>query len=145
MYRQCHCHQTFWNGGNASKVTCQHHCCTDCLHFQWGPSCSHLYVCESTSDCLCVCNVWERVSVVCVCVWCVLGNSGSIVNSLDFCHLSTVIFALQQYWHLYCFTILGSTSTVIHSVKQRLLKNRPRSALQPLATSCAKDYKAHSL
>ena len=41
--------------------------------------------------------------------------------------------------------ILGSTSTVIHSVKQRLLRNRPGSALRPLATSCAKDYKAHSL
>ena len=32
----------------------------------------------------------------------------------------------QQYWHLYGFAILGSTSTVIHSVKQRLLRNRPR-------------------
>ena len=52
---------------------------------------------------------------------------------------------LQQYWHLHCFAILGSTSTVIHSVKQRLLKNRPGSALRPLATSCAKDQKAHSL
>ena len=52
---------------------------------------------------------------------------------------------LQQYWHLYCFAILGSTSIVIHSVKQRLLRNRPGSALRPLATSCAKDYKAHSL
>ena len=39
--------------------------------------------------------------------------------------LSTVIFLqLQQYWHLYCFAILISTSTVIHSVKQRLLRNR---------------------
>ena len=45
---------------------------------------------------------------------------------------------LQQYWHLYCFAILGSTSTVIHSVKQRLLRNRPGSALRPLATSCAR-------
>ena len=52
---------------------------------------------------------------------------------------------LQQYWYLYCFVILGSTSTFIHSVKQRLLRNRPGSALRPLATSCAKDYKAHSL
>ena len=43
------------------------------------------------------------------------------------------------------FAILGSTSTVIHSVKQRLLRNRRGSALRPLATSCAKDYKAHSL
>ena len=41
--------------------------------------------------------------------------------------------------------ILDSTSTVIHSVKQRLLRNRPGSALRPLVTSCAKDYKAHSL
>ena len=54
-------------------------------------------------------------------------------------------FQPQQYWHLYGFAILGSTSTVIHSVKQRLLRNRPGSALRPLATSCAKDYKAHSL
>ena len=51
---------------------------------------------------------------------------------------------LQQYWHLYCFAILGSTSTVIHNVKQRLLRNRPGSALRPLATSCAKDYKAQT-
>ena len=34
---------------------------------------------------------------------------------------------LQQWWHLYCFAILGSTSTVIHSVKQSLLRNRPGS------------------
>ena len=39
----------------------------------------------------------------------------------------------------------GSASTVIHSVKRRLLRNRPGSTLGPLATSCAKDYKAHSL
>ena len=52
---------------------------------------------------------------------------------------------LQQYWHLYCFTILGSTSTVIHSVKQRLLRNRPGSSLRPLTTFCVKDYKAHLL
>ena len=30
-------------------------------------------------------------------------------------------------------------------MKQRLLRNRPGSALRHLATSCAKDYKAHSL
>ena len=48
-------------------------------------------------------------------------------------------------WHLYCFAILISTSTVIHGVKQHLLRNRPGSALQPLATSFAKDYKARSL
>ena len=30
-------------------------------------------------------------------------------------------------------------------MKQRLLRNRPGSALRPLATPCAKDYKAHSL
>ena len=34
---------------------------------------------------------------------------------------------------------------VIHSVKQRLLINWPEMTLQPLATSCAKDYKQHSL
>ena len=36
-------------------------------------------------------------------------------------------FQLQQWWHLYCFAILGSTSIVIHSVKQRLHRNRPGS------------------
>ena len=49
---------------------------------------------------------------------------------------------LQQYWHLYCFAILGSTFTVIHSVKQCLLRNQPGC---DAATSCAKDYKGHSL
>ena len=34
---------------------------------------------------------------------------------------------LQQWWHLHCFAILGSASIVIHSVKQRLLRNRPGS------------------
>ena len=34
---------------------------------------------------------------------------------------------LQQWWYLYCFAIIGSTSIVIHSVKQRLLRNRPGS------------------
>ena len=52
---------------------------------------------------------------------------------------------LQQHWHLYSFVILGSTVTVIHSVKQCLLRNRPGSALRPLVISFAKDYKAHSL
>ena len=33
----------------------------------------------------------------------------------------------QQWWHLYCFTFLGSTSIVIHSMKQRLLRNQPGS------------------
>ena len=32
---------------------------------------------------------------------------------------------LQQWWHLYCFAILDSTSIVIHRVKQRVLKNQP--------------------
>ena len=40
--------------------------------------------------------------------------------------------------------ILGSTSTVINSVKQRLLRNRPGSALRPLATSCAEAKCLHS-
>ena len=35
--------------------------------------------------------------------------------------------SLQQWGHLYCFEILGSTSIVIHSVNQRLLRNRPGS------------------
>jgi len=34
---------------------------------------------------------------------------------------------LQQWWHLYCFAILGSKSIVIHSMKQHLLRNRPGS------------------
>ena len=34
---------------------------------------------------------------------------------------------LQQWGHLYCFAVLGSTSIVIHSVKQRLLRIRPGS------------------
>ena len=34
---------------------------------------------------------------------------------------------LQQWWHLHCFAILGSTFTVIHSVKQRILRNWPGS------------------
>ena len=46
---------------------------------------------------------------------------------------------LQQWWHLYCFAILGSTSIIVHSVKQHLLRKRP------LVTFCAKDYKGHSL
>ena len=32
--------------------------------------------------------------------------------------------------HLYCFAILGSSGIVIHSVQQRLLRNRPGSALR---------------
>ena len=51
-------------------------------------------------------------------------------------------FATATVVALYCFTILGSTSIVIHRVKQRLLRNRPRS---DAATSCMKDYKGHSL
>ena len=34
---------------------------------------------------------------------------------------------MQKYLQFYCFTVLGSTSIVIHSVKQRLLRNRPGS------------------
>ena len=36
-------------------------------------------------------------------------------------HLSLVISHARQKWHLYCFTVLRSTSIVIHSVNQRLL------------------------
>ena len=49
---------------------------------------------------------------------------------------------LQHWQHLHCFTILGSTSTVIHSVKQQI---SPEVMLRSLATSCVKDYKGHSL
>ena len=41
--------------------------------------------------------------------------------------LSLVFLPLQQWWHLYCFTMLGSTSIVIYHVKQCLLRNRPGS------------------
>ena len=41
--------------------------------------------------------------------------------------LSPVILQLQQWWHLYCLAIVGSTSIVIHSVKQRQLRDRPGS------------------
>ena len=58
---------------------------------------------------------------------------------------STVIFATATVLAFVLLRVLGSTSTAIHSVKQRLLRNRSGSALRPLASSCAKDYKAHSL
>ena len=41
--------------------------------------------------------------------------------------LFPVFLQQQQWWHLYCFAIIGSTSIVIHSAKQRLLRNRPGS------------------
>ena len=70
----------------------------------------------------------------------------------NFCNCSSPLAVLLQQSlgcylqrYLYCFAMLGSTSIVTHSVKQRLLRNRPGSALRPLATSRAKDYKAHSL
>ena len=34
---------------------------------------------------------------------------------------------LQQQWQMHCFSILGSTSIVIHSVKQHLLRNQTGS------------------
>ena len=34
---------------------------------------------------------------------------------------------LQKFCRLYCFAVLGSTSKFIHSLKQRLLRNRPGS------------------
>ena len=42
-------------------------------------------------------------------------------------HFPRYFLQLQQWWHLYCFAILDSTSIVIHSVKQRLLRNWPGS------------------
>ena len=56
--------------------------------------------------------------------------------------LSLVIFATAT---VLAFVLLRDSFIVIHTVKQRLFRNRPGSALRPLATSCAKDYKAHSL
>ena len=51
-------------------------------------------------------------------------------------------FPLQQWWHLYCFTILGSTS--IHCYTQHEAAPTQKLAqevtLLPLTTSCAKDY-----
>ena len=48
---------------------------------------------------------------------------------------------LQQCWHLYCVTILGSTSIVIHAYSEI----SPEVTLRPLATFCVKDCKWHSL
>ena len=69
----------------------------------------------------------------------------------DFCQT-------QQLWHLYCFAILGSTSSVIpwtyrvyrvHGSTQREPTPTQKSArkwqVRPFATSCAKHYKGHSL
>ena len=53
-----------------------------------------------------------------------------------------IFLQLQQWWHLYCFTILGLIFIVMHSMKQCLLRNRPWS---DAVTSCAKDYEGHSL
>ena len=41
--------------------------------------------------------------------------------------------SIIQYWHLYCFAILRSTSIVTHSLKQHVLRNRPES---DAATPC---------
>ena len=49
--------------------------------------------------------------------------------------LSTVIFATAT---VLAFVLLRNSRFNFH-----LLRNRPESALRPLATSCAKDYKAH--
>ena len=48
---------------------------------------------------------------------------------------------------LYCFTILGSTSIVIvyTAWSNTYSEIGPEVTLQPLMTSCAKDYKGHSL
>ena len=58
--------------------------------------------------------------------------------------LSTVIFATAT---VLAFVLLRDSRfkfhCYTHSVKQRLLRDQPGSALQPLATSCMKDYKAH--
>ena len=45
---------------------------------------------------------------------------------------------MQQQWHLYCFTILGSFSTVIHSVTLHLLRNRPTSGSCDLSRHLAR-------
>ena len=59
--------------------------------------------------------------------------------------LSTVIFATTT---VLAFVLLRNSSFNFHCYTQReerLLRNRPGSALRPLATSLLKDYKVHSL
>ena len=58
--------------------------------------------------------------------------------------VSTVIFAPAT---VLAFVLLRNSRFNVHCYAQReaTLRNRPGSALRPLATSCAKDYKAHSL
>ena len=54
----------------------------------------------------------------------------------------------KQWCHLYCFAVLSSSSIVIHSgVKPGNAYSEigPEVTLRPLAASCAKDYKGHSL
>ena len=56
--------------------------------------------------------------------------------------LSTVHFATAT---VLAFVQLRDSRFNFHCVKQRLLRNRPGSALRPLVTSCVKDYKVRSL
>ena len=60
-------------------------------------------------------------------------------------HLSPVILTKGLKWHFYCFAVVRSASIVIHSVKNASSEIGPELTLRPLATSCAKDYKGHSL
>ena len=48
-------------------------------------------------------------------------SPSSITFPLQFLHT-------QQKWHLYCFTVLGSTSNVIHSVNENLSEIGPEVA-----------------
>ena len=47
---------------------------------------------------------------------------------------------MQQYLHLYCFAILGSTSNVIHNVNQRLLRNLPGSDSRDFSRLLARKF-----
>ena len=68
---------------------------------------------------------------LCVCVhalaifWLAKSDGKTLFSPLITFPLS--FLQTQQQWHLYCFAVLGSASTVIHSVKQRLLRKRPGS------------------
>ena len=52
---------------------------------------------------------------------------------------------LQQCWHLYCFAILIQLPLLYTVWSSAYSKTALEETLQPLTTSCVKDYKGHSL
>ena len=56
-----------------------------------------------------------------------------------------VIFAAATVLAFYCFTILGSASILYTAWSNAYSEIGPEVTLRPLATSCSKDYKGHSL